>query len=115
MARTADASVTRSVRQALRGVVDPCSIATGAPITIEEMGLVQRIETNAAGEVLVELCLTSPFCFQAVNIVERIREVVGGIGVTNVQVRIDYAAEWLPNMMSEKARARLRQVRPVRD
>lgn len=109
-----EGAAVAAVREALARVVDPCSIATGVPITVEEMGLLERVTADADGAVLVELRLTSPFCFQAVNIVERIDEVTADLeGVSSVRVEIDPAAEWMPDMMTAGPRDRLRQVRPL--
>jgi metal-sulfur cluster biosynthetic enzyme len=103
------------VRAALRTVVDPCSIATGVPIDLLDMGLVKRIEIDR-GHVLVELRLTSPICWQSMNIRDAIREAVGRIdGVDTIQVPVDHGADWMPDMMSPAARARLRRARPLTD
>lgn len=45
----------------LQGVIDPCSAATRAPLSIVEMGMIENVEISS-GDVLVELRMTSPFC-----------------------------------------------------
>jgi len=101
----------QSVRDALRSVVDPCSIATGAPINILDMGLVRGVEVRD-GVAVVGLRLTHPFCMQAANIADRIREVVAaGTGLA-ATVDIDVADEWWPDMIAPEARRRLRSIRP---
>lgn len=99
-------------REIVRAVVDPCSVGRGVPISLEEMGLVKDIRVDG-DEVVVELRLTHPVCFQAINIldeVERRAEDLGD-GLTT-RVTIDYASEWWPEMMSDDARTRLAVHRP---
>ena len=96
-------------------VVDPCSIATGVPISLPEMGLVERIEIDG-GVVCVTLRLTSPVCLQAANIVGAVKERVGSIeGVAGVNCEVDPAGDWLPTMMSARARDELRRRRSARN
>lgn len=110
-ATTAPAEV--ELRRALDRVVDPCSIATGVPITLTEMGLVAGLEVSA-GRATVHLRVTSPFCMHIGNMQERIIEVLGEVdGMQEVRVEVDDGMEWLPTMMSDEARLRLREVRPL--
>jgi metal-sulfur cluster biosynthetic enzyme len=102
----------QEVHAALRGVVDPCSIATGAPIDIVDMGLVRRVEISA-GAAVIGLRLTNPFCLQAANIADRIREVVAHETGLEATVEIDVRDEWWPEMMAPGARRRLRRIRPI--
>ena len=103
-----------AVEAALARVVDPCSIATGVPISLPEMGLVERIDIDGA-VVSVTLRLTSPVCLQAANIVGAVEERIGSIeGVASVSCEIDPAGDWLPTMMSAGAREELRRRRNAR-
>lgn len=119
MKTTGDSQSTAEVLQsdvklALERVVDPCSIATGVPITIPDMGLVKAINIDG-GRVAIMLGLTSPVCFQVQNIIVAVERVVGEIpGVTDVDCQIDPASDWMPDMMAESARAALRRVRPLK-
>ncbi len=104
-----------SVEAALARVVDPCSIATGVPISLPEMGLVERIEIDE-GAVAVTLRLTSPICLQVGNIVSAVEERIGSIeGVTSARCEVNPAGEWLPTMMSTTAREELRRRRNERN
>lgn len=100
------------IRDALRRIADPCSIATGVPIDLVDMGLVisARREGTAAQIVLQ---LTSTICMQIGLIEAKIREEVGRVpGIASVEVEIDHAAEWLPSMIADEARTELRRRRP---
>jgi metal-sulfur cluster biosynthetic enzyme len=102
------------VNDVLSRVVDPCSIATGAPVNLIEMGLVKSVRDEDGG-IVVELRLTSPFCFQVGNIVDRIVELANREGVPRIRVDIDLRDEWLPSQMAPEAQARLRRIRPFNE
>jgi metal-sulfur cluster biosynthetic enzyme len=100
------------VAAALRRIVDPCSIATGVPIDLIDMGLVLGAERRGA-TVNVKLQLTSNICIQIGIIEAKIHEEVGSIsGVEEVVVDIDHQAEWLPSMVAQGAQEALRARRP---
>src|SRR5260370_31604007 len=101
------------LRDALRRVVDPWSIATGVPVDLLDMGLVKDLRLDG-GTAHVELIVTSPLCTQVGLIIELVREVLKGVdGVGSVEVTVDARAERWPGMMAASARARLRAVRPL--
>ena len=102
----------QSVRAALRSVVDPCSIATGVPMDVVDMGLVREIVMKP-GSVTIRLRLTNPFCLQAELICQRIRDSVGVATGLRVEVEVDPTDDWWPEMMAPEARARLRTIRPL--
>ena len=102
------------LRAALRRVVDPCSIATGVPIDLLDMGLVKDLRLEG-GVARVELLVTSPLCMQIGLITGQIKDVLAGVdGVDSVEVTVDARAEWWPDMMAAPARERLRARRPLR-
>ena len=100
--------------RSLRRVVDPCSIATGVPIDIVDMGLVKTVRRDA-GRIAIQLRLTSPVCWQAARIVSQIEEVLSAVpGVEEIACNIDPYGEWTPDMIAPEMRERLRKLRPVR-
>lgn len=100
------------VDAALRRIVDPCSIATGVPINLVEMGLVLSAERQGT-TASIKLQLTSNICMQIGIIEAKIYEEVGTIpGVSEVVVDIDHEAEWLPSMVAPGAQQALRARRP---
>jgi metal-sulfur cluster biosynthetic enzyme len=109
-----EADPEKAVRLALQNVVDPCSIATGVPISLAEMGLIKELSCSS-GDVQLTLRLTSPICWQAVNIMSAVEHAVMAVpGVRSVNCTLDPGSEWMPSMMSAGARERLRRVRPLR-
>ena len=101
-----------ALRSALSTVIDPCSIATGVPLNLYEMGMVCGVN-ESGGEVEIVLRLTSPLCWQATNIIARVEEVMLSVpGVSDVRCRFVEAGDWLPQMMAPHAVDRLRRLRP---
>ena len=102
------------VTEALRSVVDPCSIATGVPINLVDMGIVRGIRIDGT-HVEIQLRFTSPVCLQAMNItcaIENAVMAIDGVGQVTCDTRSG-AWEWKPSMMAPSAQARLRRLRPM--
>ena len=111
--RIGDTVRNRAV-DSLCSIADPCSIATGRPINLVDMGLVERVDVDSKGAVTVVLWPTSPVCLQLVLIREAVEKEIGGIqGVTAVRCEVDYASEWTPSRVVNEAFVELRQIRPV--
>lgn len=111
-ARGSEREVLERRRAAARRVVDPCSVGKGVPIDLEQMGMVKDVRFEDE-QVVVELRLTHPICWQQGNIVEELERVTAEIadGV-RTRVEIDHLAEWWPDMMAARARERLAARRP---
>jgi len=105
---------TAAIQAMLDQVVDPCSIATGLPISLTDMGMVREVTLNEDGVAHVGLRLTSPVCWQAANIIAQVEQVVARVpGVSKVICTVDPASEWTPDMMAAGPRAELRRLRPM--
>lgn len=101
-----------TIEAALRTIVDPCSIATGAPVNLMDMGLIQSIDIDR-DKILVVLRLTSPTCWQVVNIIGAIQEKLAPLpAIRELRCCVDMNAEWAPDMMAPAALKRLRTLRP---
>ena len=88
-------------------IKDPCSLAAGTPFGLAEMGLVDEIAISDAGEVLVKLKLTSPFCHMIGFFTQEATRRIGALsGVTTVELQGDAGLDWLPSRMSPAATAR---------
>jgi metal-sulfur cluster biosynthetic enzyme len=102
-------SVAAEVRQRLDTIGDPCSVANGTPMGLDEMGLVEAVQVDADGNVVIHLRLTSPTCVMISYFELQARELVGQIaGVRTVEVLADQGLDWTPEMMSEDAKRRRR-------
>jgi metal-sulfur cluster biosynthetic enzyme len=95
------------VRDCLHQIKDPCSVATGHPLHLEEMGLVKSVEIDAsAGRAVVDLRLTSPTCvmvgFFVTEIQRLVKEAVPELH--EIDVLFDRGFDWTPDMMSDEVR-----------
>jgi metal-sulfur cluster biosynthetic enzyme len=98
------------VRDALRGIVDPCSAANGSNLDIVEMGMLKSVEVSD-GDVRVEMRLTTPACHMVPYFIEEIEKRVGALsGVESVEVETDDGMEWNAEMMSEEAKEKRQAV-----
>jgi metal-sulfur cluster biosynthetic enzyme len=70
-----DAALIARVETQLEGVVEPCSIAFGKPISIVEMGLIERIVVTDS-HVSITLCLTDAACVHYAAMARFIRDAV---------------------------------------
>ena len=101
----------QAVREALAGIVDPCSAATGVPLSILDMGLLRDV-TITGSDVTIDLRLTSPLCHQAPYfVIEAERRVGALVGVRSVICRTDMGLDWDPAMMTGHAVERLAAAR----
>jgi metal-sulfur cluster biosynthetic enzyme len=106
-------TTTEEVISSLREIVDPCSVATGVPLSIVDMGLVRQVEIDG-DEVRVELRLTSPLCHQVPYFLMEIERLVGALdGVRSVTCDYELGLEWTPALMSPAASARLATRRAI--
>ena len=91
----------------LDGIKDPCSIASGTPMGLAEMGLVDAVEIADTGAVMVKLRLTSPFCHMIGYFKkEAMRRIEALPGVTGVDLQADNGLDWSPSRISPAATAR---------
>ncbi len=87
----------------LRTVYDP-----EIPVNIYELGLVYRVDIDAASKVTIEMTLTAPSCPMADFIVEDVRMKVQSLDfVSDVDVNLVFEPEWNKDMMSEEAKLEL--------
>lgn len=97
----------QEIRAQLDEIQDPCSCASGAPMGIEEMGLVGSVEIGADGDVQINLRLTSPFCHMIPFLQSEAKSKVGALdGVRSVTVKGDQGLDWSPEMITAEARER---------
>ncbi|MBS1678846.1 MAG: DUF59 domain-containing protein [Actinobacteria bacterium] len=102
-------AIESRVRRLLDTIGDPCSVAQGVPMGLGEMGLLERVEADADGNVEIDLRLTSPSCMMLGYFkveAERLAHTVDG--VRNVTIRSDTGLDWRPEMMSRAAQRRRR-------
>lgn len=102
-----------AVAAVLCAIVDPCSIATGVPINLIDMGLLRPIDERD-GSIFVILRLTGPRCWQVASILAEIERKLSALqGAGSAVCTVDAAAQWEPDFMAPEARRRLRERRPL--
>ena len=98
-----------TIRRTLNSIGDPCSVAAGVGMGLDDMGLVEDVQIDADGNVAIKLRLTSPACMMTgyfqVQAQVRVAQIAG---VRSVAVRADLGLDWHPDMMSEAAKRRRR-------
>jgi metal-sulfur cluster biosynthetic enzyme len=93
------------VREALRAVPEPCSIAMGDTLDICEMGLVEEIDIDGA-HVSVELVLTDTSCVHFMSMRRYITDVLLELeGVDSVDVAMSTRKLWTPDRVQRRGKA----------
>jgi metal-sulfur cluster biosynthetic enzyme len=91
----------------LHKVVDPCSVATKVPLSIVEMGMVEKVEF-ISGDVEIALRMTSPLCHALPYFEMEIARVLADLpGINSVRCIFDHGANWQPDNMTTAAQRKL--------
>jgi metal-sulfur cluster biosynthetic enzyme len=89
-----------AIRKAIRAVKDP-----ELNLNIIDIGLVYDVDVDEAGDVRVQMTLTSPGCPSGAEIIEDVRRVVGDMeGVRSVDVELVWEPYWTPEKMDPRVR-----------
>ena len=88
------------IRRELDAIKDPCSLASGVPLGLDEMGIVDTVDVAADGAVEVRLRLIGFFKVEADRLVGAIP------GVTSVAVKADNGLDWSPSRISLAGQAK---------
>ncbi|HMV33748.1 MAG: iron-sulfur cluster assembly protein [Gemmatimonadales bacterium] len=90
-----------TVRKALRGVKDP-----ELNLNVVDIGLIYDITVSEAGDVHVNMTLTSPGCPSGPEIVGDVKRAIEDLeGVNSVSVEIVWEPYWTPERMDPRIRA----------
>ncbi|HEX6715013.1 MAG TPA: iron-sulfur cluster assembly protein [Thermoleophilaceae bacterium] len=107
-----------AIRAELNTIVDPCSVAAGAPAGLVDMGLVRRLEvdeTRGGCTIRLTIGLTEPGCMVGASFVARARELLSELpGVARVDVALEHDCDWSPRDLDPEYAMRLRDARAVR-
>lgn len=89
-----------TVRKALRQVKDP-----ELNLNIMDIGLVYDVAVSDAGDVHVQMTLTSPGCPAGAEIIGDVKGVVGDLeGVKSVDVELVWEPYWTPDRMDPRVK-----------
>lgn len=105
-------TMDEQILSALHQVCDPCSIAAHSPISIVDMGLVRGWSLEDDGTFVLKMCVTSPSCTMAPNMMRGAEAVLRKIeGISAVRIELDETVFWSPDEMTEDGRNALWQRR----
>ncbi len=108
----------QAIREALNEIVDPCSVAAGAPAGIEELGLIRHLSVEQAAEgakVTVRIGVTEPGCMMGASFVIKARATLDALPeIASHDVCLDHAADWEPGDIDPAYAERLAAVRASR-
>ena len=95
-----DMPTVEAIRKAIRAVKDP-----ELNLNIIDIGLVYDVEIDEAGDVRIEMTLTSPGCPAGAEIISDVKRVVGDMeGVRSVDVQLVWEPYWTPEKMDPRVR-----------
>jgi metal-sulfur cluster biosynthetic enzyme len=108
-AASAAAEVRARVGELLNEVVDPCSVAAGAPAGLVDMGLIRELEVAEGDrglEVTVVVRVTHPSCMMAPIFLARVQRLVDELPeVSAIHASLDTGFDWTPADMTDEYRA----------
>jgi metal-sulfur cluster biosynthetic enzyme len=103
-----------AVESALEGVVDPCSLAQGTPLSLPAMGLVRGWECSA-GVLRVVIAVTGPGCTLVGNLARGVVDACAHLdGVEEIVVDLRPGVVWTEAELRDDARRTLQRHRPRR-
>jgi len=98
-------ALLESVTAALGGVFDPCSLSTGVPLSVIDMGLVTELTVNDVGVVTIGMRPTSAMCTLIAGIMTEVEDTVARVpGVSSVQVSLNNNTLWTEANLPETGR-----------
>jgi len=78
------------------------------PVNIYELGLVYKVDVDAAGAVTIQMTLTSPACPVAGSLPPEVEAKIRAIpGVSQARVDVVWDPPWTPEKMTEAAKLTL--------
>lgn len=99
-----DDPLLHEVWRRIQQIEDPCHALSGYPLSIADLGIVNRIEAVGA-DVEIGLTYTEMGCTFAHRIVARLEDELRAIpGVREVRVIYEPFPPWNPDRLSERAR-----------
>ena len=103
-------------RAKLDTIAEPCALAQGLRLNMNDMGLVHAVDVRRCPEggwsVVVDLMLTSPNCQFFPYFDFQVREALADLGFEEINIRWEKTAQkWTPERMSSRARQSLEGLR----
>jgi metal-sulfur cluster biosynthetic enzyme len=87
-----------AVREALREVIDPCSLGIGRPVNIVDLGLIDEVRIDGQ-DITIRLLLTDPACFFLRDLERYIEDVIRAeLPVGKLRVDLVMDKLWIPKV-----------------
>lgn len=100
---TGQEAVMERIVEAIKTCYDP-----EIPVDIWELGLIYRVDVDSAGEVAIDMTLTSPMCPVAGELPLQVQNAVQTAeGVATCKIELVWEPPWRPDMMSDVAKIQL--------
>lgn len=100
-------ALAAQIRDELDAIKDPCSLASGIPLGLTEMGIVDVVTVTPEGAATVSLRLTSPFCHMIGFFKNETDRIVGALpGINSVTLIADDGLDWSPSRISAAGQAK---------
>jgi FeS assembly SUF system protein len=94
-----EATLEERVVAVIKTIFDP-----ELPVNIHELGLIYSLDVTPAGEVAIQMTLTSPNCPVAGSLPGEVQRKVAAVpGVTSAKVDLVWEPPWTKERMSEAA------------
>jgi metal-sulfur cluster biosynthetic enzyme len=107
--------VLEYIRRTADTIHDPCGMATGVRLGLNEMGLMREVQTESDADgwsVRIRLRLTSPGCVYFFAFKDNLEERLGAHPqISRVDVEWDPTLDWTPEDLSPAARSKLEERR----
>ncbi len=109
-----DMTLAERARAVAGGVIDPCSAASGCPLTLAEMGLLGTVEV-VEDHVRVSLRLTSPGCHFAPLFAQEVENRLLELpGIRSVAIAVEADLTWSEASILPEGRERLARSRALK-
>lgn len=98
-----EATLDERVVAVIKTIFDP-----ELPVNIHELGLIYSLDVTSAGEVAIQMTLTSPNCPVAGSLPGEVQRKVAAVpGVTSAKVDLVWEPPWTKDRLSEAAQLEL--------
>jgi metal-sulfur cluster biosynthetic enzyme len=108
-------NIESQILDELSGVLDPCGVHNGTRLSLVELGMVEDVAVDTAGNATIRLLLDDPVCMYLVDIMLGVEDAARQVnGVRSATVEIIGDQLWSSERMSDQARAKIARWQEIR-
>jgi len=110
------AELRQQIEETLNGVVDPCSVAAGAPAGLVDMGLIRVVTSPGDGQIEADVYInvTDPLCMMSGVFLGEAQSRLAKLTGASVRVHLEQGRLWTPGDMTPGYQSRLSAARAAR-